>query len=221
MPPSPHAGRVATGSLDGTARVWTSGTEPELVPRNVPAPALPTKRATASNGATALAEGNAIRLRTAAGRNLLLRGHRDVVKSVAFGSSGRLLVSASRDHDARIWDATTGILVRRLEGHFGSVADAQFSPDDRWVVTAGPSSVGLWDVRSGELVQFLYGPRKPRAASFAEGSSAIVSLEGNGVVRQYRCVVCGDAPTLLAVADSRMQSTGRGLTPAERLQYLG
>ena len=63
-------------------------------------------------------------------------------------ADGRLLVSASRDHDARIWDATTGILVRRLEGHFGSVADAQFSPDDRWVVTAGPSSVGLWDVRS-------------------------------------------------------------------------
>ena len=214
-----HAERVVTGSLDGTVRVWDSGTQPELEIRDVKGPAKPTRVAESSVGARAEADGEVIRLRTAGGKVLVLRGHRDDVNSVAFDASGSLLVSSSRDHDARIWDARSGRLLQQLVGHFGSVADARFSPDGRWVVTAGPITAGLWDVRTGELVMYLRGPTsRPTAASFAPDSRTIVVREANGGVRRYVCVVCGDLDELLALADGRLARSGLALTNEERSQ---
>ena len=84
------------------------------------------------------------------GRKLILSGHRDRVYSVAFSRFGGLLATASRDHDVRIWNVATGEQVARLQ-HGTAVQDAQFSPDDRWLITAA-SKAGLWDVRDRELV---------------------------------------------------------------------
>jgi WD40 repeat protein len=207
------AERVVTGSLDGTARVWASGAKPELEARDVEAPAKPTRIAESADGARAEADAEVIRLRTAAGKVLVLRGHRDVVNSVAFDPSGSLLVSSSRDHDARIWDARSGRLLQHLVGHFGSVADARFSPDGRWVVTAGPITAGLWSVRTGELVMYLRGPTsRPAAVAFAPDSRTIVVGEANGTVRRYQCAVCGDLDELLALADRRLGRSGLART---------
>ena len=215
-----HAERVVTGSLDGTVRVWASGARPELeAARGVDAPAKPMQVAESSDGARAEADAEVIRLRTAAGRMLVLRGHRDDVNSVAFDASGSLLVSASRDHDARIWDARSGRPLRQLVGHFGSVADARFSPDGRWVVTAGPITAGLWNVRTGELVMYLRGPTsRPATVAFAQDSRTIVVGEANGTVRRYECAVCGDLDELLAVADRRLARSGLSLANEERSQ---
>ena len=54
-----------------------------------------------------------------------------------FGPDGKLLLTTSRDHDARIWNVETGKPTVLLRGHFGPVFGASFSPDQRWVVTAG------------------------------------------------------------------------------------
>ena len=70
---------------------------------------------------------------------------------------GTELVTASMDHDARIWDLATDTSIRTLSRHLGKVSDAGFSPDGRWVVTAGPGKAGLWDARSGSLLFFLQG----------------------------------------------------------------
>ena len=45
---------------------------------------------------------------------------------------------------------------RPLRAHFAIVSDASFSPDGRWIVTAGPGTAGLFDAASGELVFFLH-----------------------------------------------------------------
>ena len=104
-------------------------------------------------------------------------------------------------------------------GHFGSVADARFSPDGRWVVTAGPITAGLWNVRTGELVMYLRGPTsRPAAVAFAPDSRTIVVGEANGTVRRYECAVCGDLDELLAVADRRLARSGLSLANEERSQ---
>jgi WD40 repeat protein len=215
------AGRVVTGGLDGTVRVWRSGALPELTVFRGRPPADPEREATGRSGARARAVDDDVVLRTADGETMTLEGHRDKVNSVAFNADGTLLVSSSRDHDARIWDARTGRMVHQLVGHFGSVADARFSPDGRWVVTAGPITGGLWNVRTGDLAMYLRGPtERPVAAAFGPDSRTILTKEANGVVRRFRCAICGTVDELREMAEQRIEKSGRVLTDEERARYV-
>jgi WD40 repeat protein len=213
--------QVVTGSADGTVGIWDADTAPDLRVTRAPAPSPPRTRASTDGGAVAVARGNTVLLRLPSGESFELRGHRDRVTSVAFNDDGTRLVTASRDHDARVWDARTGELSHVLTGHFGAVQDARFSPDGRWVVTAGPITAGLWNARTGELVRYLRGPTSALIAAAFTDNDTIVTSEADGSRRQAGCTVCGELPALLALADARLGRAGRQLTPQEREQYLG
>ena len=134
------------------------------------------------------------------------RGHRDAVTSVAFGPGGDLLVTASADHDARLWSAATGRTLRVLAQHFAVVSEAAFSPDARWIVTAGPSNVGLWPVRGGGLPYMLRGHAGiVHSATFGGGSRYVYSGGTDGTVRRYRCIICAPTPELLRVGELRLR----------------
>jgi WD40 repeat protein len=173
------------------------------------------------DGTEAIIDKNDVVLRRADGRVLRLVGHRGPVMSVRFSADGALVVTASRDNDARIWDARTGALRFTLRGHFGVVRDASFSPDGRWVVTAGPQTAGLWDTASGTLLFFLYGHVKElSAAAFDSTGTRIVTGGLDGQVRYYRCEICVKGPALLRLAERRLSRTGRTLSADERSRYL-
>jgi WD40 repeat protein len=184
-------------------------------------PLLRTRSVRSPEGGTATIRGNTVVLRSGSGTTIL-RGHRDRVTSVSFSPDGSRLVTASRDHDARIWDTASGRPLRLLQGHFGIVNGAQFSPDGRWVVTAGPRAAGLWDARSGFLVLRLRGHRGPvNSAAFDPSGRMIVTGGADGTVRTYVCRICGGLAELSELARSRLAETDRVLTDEERERYLG
>jgi len=157
-----------------------------------------------------------------------LVGHTDVVTSVAFDPSGRLLVTASRDSDARLWAVATGRLVRVLRGHSAIVSDANFSPDGRWIVTAGPITAGLWETSTGRRLDpgtplfFVRGPTaRVRTASFDVASHRIVTASDDGTTRTYLCELCGTQADLTREARRRLEHLRATLTPAQRRHYLG
>jgi WD40 repeat protein len=43
--------------------------------------------------------------------------HQDAIYAIAWSPDGRLLASGSRDHIIRVWDAVTGVLWSRKNGH--------------------------------------------------------------------------------------------------------
>lgn len=84
---------------------------------------------------------------------LCLRGHRDMVRSLAFSPNDAILASLSILNDQRIilWDTTTWTPIQQFRGGPGTIS-LQFSPDGATLVGVGvESEVRLWDVSSGAM----------------------------------------------------------------------
>jgi WD40 repeat protein len=91
----------------------------------------------------------------------VLKGHEDIIESVAFSANGKRLLTAGRgDGTARLWDVETGKCLKVFKGHDtgsggggGSVSTAALSPDGKLVATGGDDlTARLWDVESGKNI---------------------------------------------------------------------
>ena len=109
------------------------------------------------------------------------------------------------DCETRVWDINTGMLRFVLTGHSSSVMDVDFSPDSRYIATAGnvwrasQNSVGkviLWDAESGEMVRELSQDRffsiefEPSGqylfAGKDNGNTLMLRIEDGSLVRTFQ-----------------------------------
>ncbi len=97
----------------------------------------------------------------------MLEGHEDAILSAAFDRDGRRIVTASRDHSARVFDTDTGKCLRVLkEGHEFLVSRAVYFHDGQWLLTAaGDNSVRIWDVATGAQLSAIEGTGRNAAAA--------------------------------------------------------
>jgi RNA polymerase sigma factor (sigma-70 family) len=86
-----------------------------------------------------------------------LTDHQKQVSCVAYSPDGKTIATAGDEAVIRLWDAATGILLLRLDGHkpvegFSShMLAVTFSPDGKQLVSGGmDKTVRLWDVANGK-----------------------------------------------------------------------
>jgi hypothetical protein len=81
----------------------------------------------------------------------VLRGHDDVVFSVAFSPKGDRLATASFDHTVCLWDVASHGKLKTYSGHSDFVYAVAFSPDGKKLASAGKDRVVcLIDVENGK-----------------------------------------------------------------------
>ncbi|WP_052372183.1 AAA family ATPase [Amycolatopsis taiwanensis] len=89
---------------------------------------------------------------------MVLRGHTDTVRNLAWSPDGQRIATASRDGTAGIFDAESGRLLHLLRGHESMVEMVAWSPDSRAVATASRDhTVRVWDATSGTARGTLIG----------------------------------------------------------------
>ena len=161
---------LATGSLDGTARIWDPDTGQTLTTLTGHTnPVWSVAWAADRDGrlllATGSADGTARIWDPDTGQTLTtLTGHTSSVWSVAWAADrdGRLLLATgSADGTARIWDPDTGQTLTTLTGHTNTVWSVAWAADrdGRLLLATGnaDNTARIWDPDTGQTLTTLTG----------------------------------------------------------------
>ncbi|KIJ51697.1 hypothetical protein M422DRAFT_244028 [Sphaerobolus stellatus SS14] len=77
----------------------------------------------------------------------ILRGHDDIVTSVVYSPDGKFILSGSRDHTLRLWNASTGQSVGEpLRGHTDRIFSVAYSPDGKHIISGSSDKpIHIWN----------------------------------------------------------------------------
>lgn len=161
MAVNPAESQLATGSDDGTVRLWDIGLRGEIV--TVPTTGILSTSVYLGNitmnpagtlMAVGLNDGTVKVWDANDGHDVFtLRGHTDSVR-VAFSRDGKWLGSASSDNTAKIWDTQTGKEKFTFSGHNKPVGMIAFHPDGERVATGDEDGIiKIWNMNTGGELQ--------------------------------------------------------------------
>ncbi len=165
---------------------------------------------------------------------VLQTGHTGPVNAIALSSDGRILISASDDNTLKIWDTTTGNVLRTLYSHAQAVLAAVISPDGRLLASGGEDmSVRVWNVATGEARVFGQHSSPVKELAFSADGQQLVSLGSYEAKvwdvasgREIRSTRFGDDKEIARAQmtsgpGSRYDQTATALTSDGRLAAVG
>lgn len=79
-------------------------------------------------------------------------GHAGDIHSVAFSADGTHLLSGSEDQTVKLWDVSSGKLIRTFKGHTSGVASVAFLADGKRIASGAHDGIKTWDRQNGELL---------------------------------------------------------------------
>ena len=175
---SPDGQRVATASLDGTAKVWDATTGDIMATLNHEGGVSTVAFSPNAKQILTSSAGGIVKVWDAnTWTTVTTLNHEGGIRSAIFSPDSQQVTTAGDAGTARVWDATTGD-IRANFNHDDWVFDVEFSPDNQQVATATrDGKAQIWDIKSGN----------PIAAFIHNGAIWEVTFSPDG----YRVVTAG------------------------------
>ena len=112
----------------------------------------------------------------------VLRGHSNLVYSVAFSPDGRLLASGDWNGVVFLWDVTTRKPVAKLNPGGGAIFSVAFSPDGQWLGIGARTNVTLWAMADPAHPKLVKQRRASRARiAFVPHTTQMAIGEGTSI----------------------------------------
>lgn len=183
---SPNGKTIASGSDDGTIKLWDVASGQELKTLNVPSSSTVYSVTFSPDGKT-LAASNLSKIQlwdVASGKSLkILAGHDSFVNSVAFSPDGQVIASASNDKTVKLWNVVAGKEFNTLIGHEGWVKSVAFSPDGKLLASGSfDKTTKLWDVASGNEIRTITGEENIGVVAFSLDGSMIATQGSDSII---------------------------------------
>jgi WD40 repeat protein len=97
--------------------------------------------------------------------------------ATAFAHSGKMLATCAGT--IRLWEPTTGKLLREIDGRFWTVGSMLFSPDDNVVAVVGMQAICLLDPATGKIIHQLRGGAPSRVFAFSPDGKLLATTNPN------------------------------------------
>lgn len=131
-----------------------------------------------------------------------LSGHTNRIYRASFSPNSHYVVTAGGDNQAKIWEVSSGRVMKTLGGHRGHVFSARFSPNSRRVVTAGGDTAYIWEVSTGAQIRALEGhTQRVHSAAFSPDGTVVVTTSEDGTAKLWNVQNGKEIRTIEAAED--------------------